>query len=695
MKFSILNETKNRLRIHMTQSRMTMAQADILQYYLENCDGVVDVKVHDRTCDAVIIYEGDRAGIIDALRQFGYDRVEIPADLTETSGRTMNRQYEDKLFWKTVWYMTKKWIVPIPLRYCLTSVKALKYIGKGLKCLADRKLEVPVLDATAITASILTNDFATAGSVMFLLEIGEILEEWTHKKSVGGLARSMSLNINKVWVRVDDCDVLMDSAKIAKDDLVVVHMSNVIPFDGVVAECEGMVNQSSLTGESVPVHKGIGDVVYAGTVVEEGELVVRVTKTGRTSRYDKVVAMIEESEKLKSGLESKAEHLADGLVPWTLGGTILTYLLTRNITKMLAVLMVDYSCALKMSMPIAVLSAIQEANKHHLTVKGGKFLEAVAEADTIVFDKTGTLTKASPTLVRVVSFDGRDPDELLKIAACLEEHFPHSMARAVVAGAAAKGIEHEEMHSKVEYVVAHGISSSIEGKKVIIGSYHFVFEDEGCVIPEDKIELYESLSKSHSHLFMGIDGKLAAVISIKDPVRPESAEVVRRLKELGIGKVVMMTGDSDRIAGAIAGTVGVDEYYSEVLPEDKARFVEHEKQAGHKVIMIGDGINDSPALSAADVGIAISEGAQIAREIADVTIGADNLHEVATLKELSNSLMERIHKNYRMIVGINTGLIILGVAGIIPPTTSALLHNTSTLWISTKSMKNLLDREEA
>lgn len=691
MKFSILNETKNRLRIHMTQSRMTMAQADILQYYLENCDGVVDVKVHDRTCDAVIIYEGDRAGIIDALRQFGYDRVEIPADLTETSGRTMNRQYEDKLFWKTAWYMTKKWIVPMPLRYCLTSVKALKYIGKGLKCLADRKLEVPVLDATAITASILTNDFATAGSVMFLLEIGEILEEWTHKKSVGGLARSMSLNINKVWVRVDDCDVLMDSAKIAKDDLVVVHMSNVIPFDGVVAECEGMVNQSSLTGESVPVHKGAGDVVYAGTVVEEGELVVRVTKTGRTSRYDKVVAMIEESEKLKSGLESRAEHLADGLVPWTLGGTILTYLLTRNITKMLAVLMVDYSCALKMSMPIAVLSAIQEANKHHLTVKGGKFLEAVAEADTIVFDKTGTLTKASPTLVRVVPFDGRDPDELLKIAACLEEHFPHSMARAVVAGAAAKGIEHEEMHSKVEYVVAHGISSSIDGKKVIIGSYHFVFEDEGCVIPEDKIELYESLSKSHSHLFMGIDGKLAAVISIKDPVRPESAEVVRKLKELGIGKVVMMTGDSERTAQAIAEQVGVDEYYSEVLPEDKARFVESEKAAGRKVIMVGDGINDSPALSASDAGIAVSDGAEIAREIADITVSADNLYELVTLKELSNKLMSRINRNYRKIVTFNTGLIILGVMGVIQPTTSALLHNSSTLLISMDSMKRLLD----
>ena len=694
MKFSILNETKNRLRIHMTQSRMTMAQADILQYYLENCDGVVDVKVHDRTCDAVIIYEGDRAGIIDALRQFGYDRVEIPADLTETSGRTMNRQYEDKLFWKTVWYMTKKWIVPMPLRYCLTSVKALKYIGKGLKCLADRKLEVPVLDATAITASILTNDFATAGSVMFLLEIGEILEEWTHKKSVGGLARSMALNINKVWVRVDDCDVLMDSAKIAKDDLVVVHMSNVIPFDGIVAECEGMVNQSSLTGESVPVHKGAGDVVYAGTVVEEGELVVRVTNTGRTSRYDKVVAMIEESEKLKSGLESKAEHLADGLVPWTLGGTILTYLLTRNITKMLAVLMVDYSCALKMSMPIAVLSAIQEANKHHLTVKGGKFLEAVAEADTIVFDKTGTLTKASPTLVRVVPFDGRDPDELLKIAACLEEHFPHSMARAVVAGAAAKGIEHEEMHSKVDYIVAHGIASYIGDERVIIGSNHFVFEDEKCVIPESEMDKFDSLPPEYSHLYLAIGGRLAAVICIEDPLRPESTQVIKELRKLGISKIVMMTGDSDRTAKAIAAKVGVDEYYSEVLPEDKANFVEKEKAEGRKVIMIGDGINDSPALSAANVGIAISEGAQIAREIADITISEDALYQLVTLKEISNRLMKRVHWNYRFVIGFNLGLILLGVAGVIAPATSALLHNTSTLGISLKSMTNLLNDSE-
>ena len=691
MKFSILNETKNRLRIHMAQSRMTMAQADILQYYLENCEAVEEVKVHDRTCDAIIIYDGDRAAVIDALRQFGYDRVEVPADLTETSGRVMNRQYEDKLFWKTAWYMTKKWIMPMPLRYCLTSVKALKYIGKGLKCLANRKLEVPVLDATAITASILTNDFATAGSVMFLLEIGEILEEWTHKKSVDGLARSMSLNINKVWVRVDNCDVLMDSAKIAKDDLVVVHMGNVIPFDGVVDQGEGMVNQASLTGESVPVHKGHGDSAYAGTVVEEGELVVRVVKTGKTSRYDKVVAMIEESEKLKSGLESKAEHLADGLVPWTLGGTILTYLLTRNITKTLAVLMVDYSCALKMSMPIAVLSAIQEANKHHLTVKGGKFLEAVADADTIVFDKTGTLTKASPTLVRVVSFDGRDPDELLRIAACLEEHFPHSMAKAVVDAASKRELSHEEMHTKVEYIVAHGIATSINGKRTVIGSYHFVFEDEKCVVPAGKELLFESLPLYYSHLYLAIEGKLSAVICIEDPLRDEAAAVVTSLKKAGISKVVMMTGDSERTASVIAKKVGVDEYYAEVLPEDKAAFVEKEKAKGRKVIMIGDGINDSPALSAANVGIAISDGAEIAREIADITVGSDDLYQIVTLKYISNALMKRIKSNYRKIVGFNSGLIALGVAGVLPPTTTALLHNGSTILISVNSMKNLLE----
>lgn len=690
MKFSILNETKNRLRIHMAQSRMTMAQADILQYYLENCEAVEEVKVHDRTCDAIIIYDGDRAAVIDALRQFGYDRVEVPADLTETSGRVMNRQYEDKLFWKTAWYMTKKWIMPMPLRYCLTSVKALKYIGKGLKCLANRKLEVPVLDATAITASILTNDFATAGSVMFLLEIGEILEEWTHKKSVDGLARSMSLNINKVWVRVDNCDVLMDSAKIAKDDLVVVHMGNVIPFDGVVDQGEGMVNQASLTGESVPVHKGHGDSAYAGTVVEEGELVVRVVKTGKTSRYDKVVAMIEESEKLKSGLESKAEHLADGLVPWTLGGTILTYLLTRNITKTLAVLMVDYSCALKMSMPIAVLSAIQEANKHHLTVKGGKFLEAVAEADTIVFDKTGTLTKAKPTVVDVVSFNGESKDDLLRLAACMEEHFPHSMAKAVMDAAKDRGLTHEEMHSKVEYIVAHGISTTVDGRKAIIGSHHFVFEDEKCTIPEGKEEEFASLPPEYSHLYLGIEGELAAVICIEDPLRPEAPEVIRKLHEAGFTQIVMMTGDSDRTAKAIAARVGVDKYYSEVLPEDKARFIEEARESGHKVLMVGDGINDSPALSAADVGIAISDGAELAREISDITIGADDLSVMVTLKEISNGLMTKIHKNYRRIMGINGTLIALGVTGVIQPTMSALLHNTSTLLIGMDSMKSVL-----
>ena len=691
MNFKIKHKIPGRIRVHMGQSRMSFDQADTLQYFLEAQPGVTKATVYEQTQDAVIEYDGELKELMEALKSFHYEDVQLPDSVRSSSGRALNVEYKEKLIGHVAKRLFTKYMLPLPIRNVYTIWKAFRYIKEGVLCLSKGKLEVPVLDATAITVSILRRDCSTAGSVMFLLGLGEILEEWTHKKSVDGLARSMSLNINKVWVRVDNCDVLMDSAKIAKDDLVVVHMGNVIPFDGVVDQGEGMVNQASLTGESVPVHKGHGDSAYAGTVVEEGELVVRVVKTGKTSRYDKVVAMIEESEKLKSGLESKAEHLADGLVPWTLGGTILTYLLTRNITKTLAVLMVDYSCALKMSMPIAVLSAIQEANKHHLTVKGGKFLEAVADADTIVFDKTGTLTKASPTLVRVVSFDGRDPDELLRIAACLEEHFPHSMARAVVAGAAAKGLEHEEMHSKVEYVVAHGISSSIDGKKVVIGSYHFVFEDEGCVIPEDKIELYESLSKTHSHLFMGIDGRLAAVISIKDPVRPESAEVVSRLKKLGIKKVVMMTGDSDRTAKAIAEQVGVDEYYSEVLPEDKAKFVEAEKTAGRKVIMVGDGINDSPALSASDAGIAVSDGAEIAREIADITVSADNLYELVTLKELSNKLMSRINRNYRKIVTINTGLIILGVMGVIQPTTSALLHNSSTLLISLDSMKKLLD----
>jgi len=527
---------------------------------------------------------------------------------------------------------------------------------------------------------------------MFMLGIGELLEEWTHKKSVDDLARTMSLNVSSVWCRAGDEQVLVPVHQIKKGDYIIVRVGNMIPFDGVVREGEAMVNQASLTGEAVPVEKKPGTAVYAGTVVEEGELVIEVQSVGGSSRYEKIVTMIEESEKLKSGVESKAEHLADKLVPYSLGATGLVWLLTRNTTKALAVLMVDFSCALKLAMPVSVLSAIREAGSRHLTVKGGKFLEAVAEADTIVFDKTGTLTKAQPTVAEVVSFNGDSGDELLKIAACLEEHFPHSMARAVVEAAKNRGIEHSEMHSKVEYIVAHGIASAIGDKRVVIGSAHFVFEDEKASIPEDKKTLYEELPLEYSHLYLAIDGMLAAVICIEDPVREEAVEVIRQLKAAGISKVVMMTGDSERTAAAIAKKVGVDEYYSEVLPQDKAGFVEKEKAAGRRVVMIGDGINDSPALSAADVGIAISDGAQLAREIADITIGADDLNELVTLKQISDLLMKRIHKNYRTIVGFNTLLIVLGVAGVIPPTTSALCHNTSTLLIGVNSMKNLLPR---
>ena len=693
MKFTIKHESRGRMRVHMEQYRMTYEQADTLLYVIHNHRNVTFVKVYDRTADAVIEYVGDREQIIELLRHFHYESANVPQTVIKTSGRELNNSYQEKLIGSVVWHYSKKLLLPLPIRIALTIGRSVKYIGIGLKCLLQRKIEVPVLDATAITVSLITKDFSTASSIMFLLGIGELLEEWTHKKSVDDLARSMSLNVSKVWLRTpENQEILVESSKIEKGDKVVVHMGNVIPFDGEVLDGDAMVNQASLTGESVPVQRTVGNTVFAGTVVEEGEITIRVKEVEGNNRFDQIVTMIEESEKLKSELEGKAEHYADKLVPWTLGATGLTYLLTRNVTKAMSILMVDFCCALKLAMPISVLSAIREASLYNVTVKGGKFLEAVAEADTIVFDKTGTLTKAHPTVVDVVNFnDEYSSDDMLRVAACLEEHFPHSMARAVVAGAAAKGLEHEEMHSKVEYVVAHGISSSIDGKKVVIGSYHFVFEDEGCVIPEDKIELYESLSKTHSHLFMGIDGRLAAVISIKDPVRPESAEVVSRLKKLGIKKVVMMTGDSDRTAKAIAEQVGVDEYYSEVLPEDKAKFVEAEKTAGRKVIMVGDGINDSPALSASDAGIAVSDGAEIAREIADITVSADNLYELVTLKELSNKLMSRINRNYRKIVTINTGLIILGVMGVIQPTTSALLHNSSTLLISLDSMKKLLD----
>ena len=694
MKFYIKHETRGRLRIHLAQKRMSYGQADTLLYYLENLDGVVSAKVYERTCDAVVNYRGSRAAVIRGISEFHYQDVEVPSQVLQSSGRALNAEYQEKLISKVICHYGRRLFLPYPLNAIYTTATSLKYIWKGIDTLLHRKIEVPVLDATAIGVSVLRQDFGTAGSIMFLLGIGEILEEWTHKKSVGDLARTMSLNVGRVWLKREDQEILVESGEVQPGDEVVVRMGTVIPFDGSVTDGEAMVNQASLTGESVPVCKKEGSVAYAGTVVEEGEITIRVKTVGGSSRYDKIVTMIEESEKLKSSLEGKAEHLADKLVPYTFIGTGLIWLFTRNVTKALSVLMVDFSCALKLSMPLAVLSAIREASTYEITVKGGKYLEAMADATTIVFDKTGTLTKAQPTVADVVSFNGQPAEELLRIAACLEEHFPHSMAKAVVREAARKELVHEELHTKVEYIVAHGISSTLEGKKIIIGSYHFVFEDEQAQIPEGRQELFDQLPEEYSRLYMAIDGKLAAVICIEDPLREEAPEVIRQLKSLGIHKVVMMTGDSDRIAGAIAGTVGVDEYYSEVLPEDKARFVEQEKQAGHKVIMIGDGINDSPALSAADVGIAISEGAQIAREIADVTIGADNLYEVATLKELSNSLMARIHKNYRMIVGINTGLIILGVAGIIPPTTSALLHNTSTLWISTKSMKNLLDKEE-
>ena len=696
MKFTIKHESRGRMRVHMEQYRMTYEQADTLLYVIHNHRNVTFVKVYDRTADAVIEYVGDREQIIELLRHFHYESANVPQTVIKTSGRELNNSYQEKLIGSVVWHYSKKLLLPLPIRIALTIGRSVKYIGIGLKCLLQRKIEVPVLDATAITVSLITKDFSTASSIMFLLGIGELLEEWTHKKSVDDLARSMSLNVSKVWLRTpENQEILVESSKIEKGDKVVVHMGNVIPFDGEVLDGDAMVNQASLTGESVPVQRTVGNTVFAGTVVEEGEITIRVKEVEGNNRFDQIVTMIEESEKLKSELEGKAEHYADKLVPWTLGATGLTYLLTRNVTKAMSILMVDFCCALKLAMPISVLSAIREASLYNVTVKGGKFLEAVAEADTIVFDKTGTLTKAHPTVVDVVNFnDEYSSDDMLRVAACLEEHFPHSMAKAVVREAASKELVHEELHTKVEYIVAHGISSTLDGKKIIIGSYHFVFEDEQAQIPEGRQELFDHLSEEYSHLYMAIDGKLAAVICIEDPLREEAPEVIRQLKNLGISKVVMMTGDSDRIAKSIANIVGVDEYYSEVLPEDKAKFVEQEKQSGHKVIMIGDGINDSPALSAADVGIAISDGAQIAREIADVTIGADNLYEVATLKELSNALMARIHKNYRMIVGINTGLIVLGVAGMIPPTTSALLHNTSTLWISTKSMKNLLDKEE-
>lgn len=693
MKFTIKHESRGRMRVHMEQYRMTYEQADTLLYVIHNHRNVTFVKVYDRTADAVIEYVGDREQIIELLRHFHYESANVPQTVIKTSGRELNNSYQEKLIGSVVWHYSKKLLLPLPIRIALTIGRSVKYIGIGLKCLLQRKIEVPVLDATAITVSLVTKDFSTASSIMFLLGIGELLEEWTHKKSVDDLARSMSLNVSKVWLRTpENQEILVESSKIEKGDKVVVHMGNVIPFDGEVLDGDAMVNQASLTGESVPVQRTVGNTVFAGTGVEEGEITIRVKEVEGNNRFDQIVTMIEESEKLKSELEGKAEHYADKLVPWTLGATGLTYLLTRNVTKAMSILMVDFCCALKLAMPISVLSAIREASLYNVTVKGGKFLEAVAEADTIVFDKTGTLTKAHPTVVDVVNFnDEYSSDDMLRVAACLEEHFPHSMAKAVVDAASKKGLSHEEMHTKVEYIVAHGIATSINGKRTVIGSYHFVFEDEKCVVPEGKKPLFESLPLYYSHLYLAIEGKLSAVICIEDPLRDEAAAVVTSLKKAGISKVVMMTGDSERTASVIAKKVGVDEYYAEVLPEDKAAFVEREKAKGRKVIMIGDGINDSPALSAANVGIAISDGAEIAREIADITVGSDDLYQIVTLKYISNALMKRIKSNYRKIVGFNSGLIALGVAGVLPPTTTALLHNGSTILISVNSMKNLLE----
>ena len=690
MKFLIKHEVQGRLRIHVIRNRMTCAEADVLCWVLEKQKNVVKVKVYERTADAVIYYTGDREELIHGLKQFHFEKADVPDNVISSSGRDLNSAYREKLITKTLLHYGGKLLLPNPVRKTWLTLKALQYIGKGIRCLVRIKIEVPVLDATAIGVSVLRGDFKTAGSVMFLLGIGELLEEWTHKKSVGDLARSMSLNIKKVWLKRDEQEILVPVSDILPGDRVIIHMGNVIPFDGEVSCGEGMVNQASLTGESLPVRRCEGQSVYAGTVLEEGELEIVVRAVSGSTRFEKIVTMIEDSEKLKSNLESKAEHLADRLVPYTLVGTAIVGLLTRNVTKALSVLMVDFSCALKLAMPIAVLSAIREAGQNGITVKGGKYLEAVAEADIVVFDKTGTLTKAEPIVKEVIVFGDYPEPEALRIAACLEEHFPHSMAKAVVDAAKRRSLYHEEMHSKVEYIVAHGISSYIEGKKTVIGSSHFVFEDEKCRIRPEYQERFDTLPGEYSHLFLAIDGELVAVICIEDPLREEAGEMVRLLKEEGISKIVMMTGDSERTAVSIAKRVGVDEYYSEVLPEDKADFIEREKAAGRKVVMIGDGINDSPALSAADAGIAISDGAELAREIADITIAAEDLREIVILKRLSNAMINRIQGNYRGVVGINAALIALGVAGIIRPTTSALLHNTSTLAISLKSMGNLL-----
>lgn len=694
MKCKILHESRGRIRVHLMCNRMTLHDADILEYYMRNIDGVTSVKVYDRTQDAIIIYKTERKNIIRALAKFSFKAKEAIELVPEHTSRQLHRDFEDRLIFTTVSHIATKLFLPVPIRTALTLFRSIKYIRKGLKALLSRKLSVSVLDATAVSVSIIRGDFSTASSVMFMLNLGEILEDWTHKKSVADLASTMSLNVDKVWLKTDTCEVLVPIGDIQAGDKIVVRTGNMIPLDGKVVSGEATVNQSSMTGESLPVVKTVGSYVYAGTVAEEGECVICVDKASGSGKYDRIVRMIEESEKLKSVAEDKASSLADKLVPYMLGGTILTYLLTRNVTKAMAVLMVDFSCALKLAMPIAVLSAMRESNDYNISVKGGRFLEAVANANTVVFDKTGTLTYATPKVAEIVTFGNHTENEMLRLAACLEEHYPHSIANAVVDEAKKRGLSHEEYHSEVKYVVAHGISSAVNNKKVIIGSYHFVFEDEGCSIPEGDEEKFHSLSPEYSHLYLCISGELAAVICIYDPLRSEAKDAIAALHKCGISKVVMMTGDNKKTAKAVAKIVGVDEYYAEVLPEDKANFIRSEKAKGRKVIMIGDGVNDSPALSEADVGIAINTGAAIAKEIADITIASENLFEIVTLRKLSEALMARIHRNYRFIVSFNLMLIILGVSGVILPTTSALFHNMSTLGISLKSMTNLLEEKD-
>ena len=691
MKCKILHESSGRIRLRAEMRRMTMEEADQLEAYLAALPGVRQATVYERTCDMVILYREGRKQVLDGVAAFRFDREAMVASTPENSGRALNRQYQEKLVNMVLFRAARVLFLPTPLQQLYTLFRSVRYLWHGVRCLLRRKLEVEVLDALSIGVSIIRNDYSTAASVMFLLRLGELLEEWTRKKSLGDLARCMSLNVDRVWLKRSDTEVLVPITQVKAGDTICVHTGNVIPLDGRVLSGEACVNQASLTGESLAVRKAEGACVYAGTVVEEGECVILVEQQSGSGRYDQIVSMIEESEKLKSSTENRALALADRLVPYSLAGTALTYLLTRNATRAISILMVDFSCALKLSMPLAVLSAMRECGSYHITVKGGKYLEAMAKADTIVFDKTGTLTHATPTVARVVPFGGRDERSVLCVAACLEEHYPHSMANAVVKEALRRGISHEEMHSEVEYVVAHGIASRIDGEKVVIGSYHFVFEDEGCVIPAGEQERFDALPPEYSHLYLAMGGTLAGVICVADPLREEASAVLNSLRKLGISKAVMMTGDNERTAAVIAKEVGVDEYFAEVLPEDKARFVEQEKAAGRTVVMIGDGINDSPALSAADVGIAISDGAAIAREIADITIAADDLFELVLLKMTANGLLKRTDGNYRFVLGFNGTLIVLGAAGILPPATSALLHNLSTLGISIRSMTNLLD----